>query len=186
MQEFVKWCNENQGFIGVTLSILTLAVSGIAVWISINTASRQNKIALFEKRLDSFQSFISIVNAAKKLFECGDSIDTLRRSYIATITVKNHAAGLTVDPFTMIDDSIVLDYFAMLHTSTLELFMLMDNKWGSYAMPILNHFRILLMDYSPVKLVMCDREQELASLKKAIEQYESKKMDDYFQKSLKI
>lgn len=51
MTEFIKWCNENQGFLSAVLSLVAIfAAIGIPAYI----AHRQNKIALFDKRFEVY------------------------------------------------------------------------------------------------------------------------------------
>lgn len=51
MASIVQWCNENQGFLSAVLSLAAvLAAIGIPAFI----AHRQNKIALFEKKYDTY------------------------------------------------------------------------------------------------------------------------------------
>ena len=51
MENIIKWCNENQGFISAGLSLVAVfAAIGIPAFI----AFRQNKIALFDKRFEVY------------------------------------------------------------------------------------------------------------------------------------
>jgi|GEM_PF-5249616 len=58
----MAWFNTNQGFVGAVLSVLTIVLSVIAIWISIATGRKQNKISLFEKRSEAFSAIYSISN----------------------------------------------------------------------------------------------------------------------------
>lgn len=60
--EFIKWCNCNQGFLSAILTIISFILSVIAIWISISTAKRQNKIALLEKRQQVYDDLDNYVN----------------------------------------------------------------------------------------------------------------------------
>ena len=48
----IDWCNANQGFLSAILSIITIALSFLAIYFSRKESKKQNKIALFEKRTD--------------------------------------------------------------------------------------------------------------------------------------
>ena len=51
MAIIIKWCNDNQGFLSAVLSLVAVfAAIGIPAFI----AYRQNKIALFDKRFESY------------------------------------------------------------------------------------------------------------------------------------
>ena len=54
IQCMIQWTNSNQGFASVMLSVVTILLAIIAIWVSISTSKMQNKIALFEKRHEIF------------------------------------------------------------------------------------------------------------------------------------
>lgn len=57
MTEFIKWCNENQGFLSGGLSLVAIfAAIGIPAYV----AHRQNKIALFDKRFEVYLLLLKI------------------------------------------------------------------------------------------------------------------------------
>jgi len=59
-----EWCNNNQGFLSAILSFLAIFISSIAIYISVGTAKRQNKIALFSTRcelLDNVKEYIHLL-----------------------------------------------------------------------------------------------------------------------------
>lgn len=54
LEEIVNCLNENEGFISVLISAITAA---IAVLVPYRIANQQNKVALYEKRLECYQHF---------------------------------------------------------------------------------------------------------------------------------
>ena len=60
--EFIKRCNNNQGFLSALLAIVSISLSVVAICISISTAKQQNKIALFEKRQHVYDDLDDYVN----------------------------------------------------------------------------------------------------------------------------
>jgi len=60
MSNIIQWCNDNQGFLSAVLSLIAvLAAIGIPAFI----AHRQNKIALFEERFNSYQNIFFFLHA---------------------------------------------------------------------------------------------------------------------------
>ena len=51
MEEIIKWCNENNGFLTGLLSLLTVIVSIIAIVVSIRTSRMPYKKAIVFSRL---------------------------------------------------------------------------------------------------------------------------------------
>ncbi len=47
----IEWLNNNQGFVSAILTILTVAISVIAIFITVTTTKKQNRIALLDKRI---------------------------------------------------------------------------------------------------------------------------------------
>lgn len=56
MSEFIQWCNENQGFLTIVLSALTLLVSIIAIIVSLHTARLPYKKKLLVKTGNTISS----------------------------------------------------------------------------------------------------------------------------------
>lgn len=61
----VEWCNTNQGFLSAILSFIAVCFSGIAIVISVNSTKKQNKIALFDKRLDNYNRLKEYFDSSK-------------------------------------------------------------------------------------------------------------------------
>lgn len=72
MDIFIEWCNENQGFATIILSIFTIIVSIIAIIVSINTANLpyKKKIGInvvFDEINDMYQCKIYVMNTGNKI-----------------------------------------------------------------------------------------------------------------------
>lgn len=71
MDLFIKWSNENQGFISALLAIFSLLVSVVAIIISIITAQKQRKDQLvIAKRQELIQKRQIKVDSYPYRFEC--------------------------------------------------------------------------------------------------------------------
>ena len=57
---FIDWSNQNQGFLSAIFAFTALLASVVAIWVAINTARKQNRIALYEKRVAVFNELIKI------------------------------------------------------------------------------------------------------------------------------
>ena len=62
----VNWCNANQGFLTAVLTIITIIV---AIGVPARIAQKQNKIALFEKRLSVYLEFVDFTDLRSLDFE---------------------------------------------------------------------------------------------------------------------
>ena len=62
MENLINWCNTNGGFLSAILSVVTLIISIVAIWVSISVSRKQNRIALFEKRATLHSKFVQIKN----------------------------------------------------------------------------------------------------------------------------
>ena len=73
MTEFIKWCNENQGFLSAGLSLVAIfAAIGIPAYV----AHRQNKIALFDKRFSVITTLLQIIEFSKNIVKFGSDVAT--------------------------------------------------------------------------------------------------------------
>ena len=72
MENLINWCNTNGGFLSAILSVVTLIISIVAIWVSISVSRKQNRIALFEKRATLHSKFVQIKNFAN----CNNKLDT--------------------------------------------------------------------------------------------------------------
>lgn len=59
---FIKLCNCNQGFLNAIFATITIFLSAIAICISITAIKHQNKIALFEKRIQVYNDLDDYIN----------------------------------------------------------------------------------------------------------------------------
>lgn len=60
----IDWCNENDGFLSAILAVL-------AIFVPFRIAHTQNRIALFEKRLECYQQLIALKGFADYVSEIG-------------------------------------------------------------------------------------------------------------------
>ncbi|WKY47712.1 hypothetical protein Q5O24_15400 [Eubacteriaceae bacterium ES3] len=72
----IKLCNDNQGFLSVVLSSITIFASIVAILISVNATKQQNKIALFEERYEVYQEVSIISNFIDGYYETVVKIDS--------------------------------------------------------------------------------------------------------------
>lgn len=61
----INWFNCNQGFMSAILSFISLFVSVIAIWISIKSTNKQNRIELFDKKYDIYKSLENYFESLK-------------------------------------------------------------------------------------------------------------------------
>lgn len=69
---FVKWCNCNEGFVSAVLSVLTLMTSIIAIWISVRLAYIPYKKRIFinpvfDIKENKYELSLTIANSGNKL-----------------------------------------------------------------------------------------------------------------------
>jgi|GEM_PF-6226818 len=74
MNDIIKLCNENSGFISALLTIGTIFVSIIAVYISIRTENRERNMEIFNLDREMFRSLRNILKSTIKLKQCYEEI----------------------------------------------------------------------------------------------------------------
>lgn len=106
---FVKWCNCNEGFISAVLSVLTLVISIIAIWISVRLAYIPYKKRIFinpvfDIKENEYELNLTIANSGNKLIGI---------SYV-TVYYKNEYIGDNSEQ-KFIEPSKTSDYFIELN-----------------------------------------------------------------------
>lgn len=98
MTNIIIWCNDNQGFLSAVLSLIAiLAAIGIPAFI----AYRQNRIALFEERFNSYQNIFFFFHAwnASLMFSDSKSDSTENLIVIKNLFVSFFVKSVTsTDP----------------------------------------------------------------------------------------
>lgn len=56
--EAIEWCNTNEGFASIAISTVSVITAIVALCISNSIAKKQNRISLFEKRLECYQKLM--------------------------------------------------------------------------------------------------------------------------------
>ena len=80
-----------KGVLDYLQMILPILLSAVAIWISIRTASKQNKIALFEKRM-------CVLNEIERIISFAESIeDTKEQDNKIVVKVFNSAFGMHLE-----------------------------------------------------------------------------------------
>lgn len=85
--EFIEWCNNNEGFIGAILSILTIIVSIIALYTSIRLAYIPYKKRLlinpvFGFKQDKYYLELMVANSGNKLVGISYILVNYKKSWI--------------------------------------------------------------------------------------------------------
>lgn len=80
----VEFCNSNSGFMDAILATLSLALSVIAVLISVDTANRQIQISLLENRLDVYKHIQKICSFIERF-----PVAAQNRPYIGKCTLAS-------------------------------------------------------------------------------------------------
>lgn len=65
MNDIIEWLNSNQGFMSAILSIIGVIISFIAICISISSSRQQNRIALFDKRFETYKELGGYFESSK-------------------------------------------------------------------------------------------------------------------------
>ena len=63
----VEFLNQNEGAMSVLLSLLSLAVAVVAVWISLRSARQQVNMQLFDERYQVYRRLISLMTICNVL-----------------------------------------------------------------------------------------------------------------------
>lgn len=104
----ISWCNENQGFVSALLALSSVFVAIIALFISIKTSKKQNKIQIdlqarqlkldtFQLRYECWESFETLYQVMLNIFNiCKDSEENKKQALIRVYKVfinynYNHA-----------------------------------------------------------------------------------------------
>ena len=104
MENLINWCNTNGGFLSAILSVVTLIISIVAIWVSISVSRKQNRIALFEKRATLHSKFVQIKNFRDSLNLQGlppgmlDTQDVWAGVYLSFF-FNTHSASVPSDAF---------------------------------------------------------------------------------------
>jgi len=109
--ELVNYCNDNQGFMSAVLALFAVIVSIIAIWISISTTKKQNKIALFEKRYQAYYMMSIFLTNIRHYRDSKDSCNhIIKRLYF--LLVGNEISHIQKSDKKNTDTQVIL-YFAM-------------------------------------------------------------------------
>lgn len=57
-------------YLAIGISFVSMAISGMAIWFAIRVADKQNKVSLFEKRLDCYILVQKLIACAEQIKEC--------------------------------------------------------------------------------------------------------------------
>ena len=57
IQNLIEWCNQNSDFLSLLVSIITVIVAVMAIYVPSKIAKRQDKIALYSKRFLCYEHF---------------------------------------------------------------------------------------------------------------------------------
>ena len=99
-----------KGLLDYLQIILPIVLSAIAIWISIRTASKQNKIALFEKRM-------SVLNEIERITCFAESVEGIsKRDNEAIINIYNSIFGVHLKSFS---DTMLENFYARIKQSEL-------------------------------------------------------------------
>lgn len=102
----IEWLNLNEGITNILLSIISLIIAFIAIIISVLTAKRQNKIALFEKRYEVYNRFSELIQMAEIVsHKALTSKEKLRLYNFSFFGVKNESSNIGQE-ISKIDDKL--------------------------------------------------------------------------------
>lgn len=71
MSSIMTWCNQNQGFLSILLTIGTIIISVVSICISVNTNKKEYRLNIFKLKQEIFDSF-QIMNEAIIKFKIFD------------------------------------------------------------------------------------------------------------------
>lgn len=67
MKELIELLNHNQGFFSALLSVLSLIVSALAIWITVSTNKRQLNLQIFNERYEIYNRFYELLSLSMNI-----------------------------------------------------------------------------------------------------------------------
>ena len=141
---FIDWSNQNQGFLSAIFSLAALLASIIAIWVAINTARRQNRIALYEKRVMIFNELIKIKTLVDFLksdsFNSVTDGETKKMHYLHLIT---DVIGCTYEELVSSSKktAIVMNYFFQISILVAQVDDLYITPYSTHLKNIFKHYK---------------------------------------------
>ena len=85
LYDAISWCNANQGFVSAALTVASLLLSGVAIYISVRANRAQSQTALFQHRLKIYLEIDRIYSICECFVKSGAQKGLLARRSLANM-----------------------------------------------------------------------------------------------------